>query len=400
MAMDEIDFDHHAPDFNERKYALYREMRGKCPVAHSPAHDGYWLLSRYDEVFAVARNDRVFSSAREVVVPPTNVGRLIPLQSDPPELERYRSLLIPFFAPGNLKRLEPFIDDIVERSIDGFIERGEADVVTELANPVPSSTTMALLGLDPGDWRVFADPIHAGSYSRPGTPENDAATRDIQAFSERIVAEVDARIAEPRDDMISALLAGDYRGAATTREEVIDLVRMVIFGGMDTVMAALSNIFVALGQRPDLRDRLVVDRGLIPKAVEEFLRYDAPVQGFARTVTEDTEVGGQPIAEGETVFMLWASANRDAAVFGDDAEELLLDRTPNRHMTFGIGAHRCLGSTLARIELRIVLEQVLERLPDFTVALDRIVEADTIGIVFGRRKVPITFTPGRRRQAG
>ncbi|MEQ8700826.1 MAG: cytochrome P450, partial [Bauldia litoralis] len=116
--------------------------------------------------------------------------------------------------------------------------------------------------------------------------------------------------------------------------------------------------------------------------------------------TEDTEVGGQPIAEGETVFMLWASANRDAAVFGDDAEELVLDRTPNRHMTFGIGAHRCLGSTLARIELRIVLEQVLERLPDFTVALDRIVEADTIGIVFGRRKVPITFTPGRRRQAG
>ncbi|MCB1489354.1 MAG: cytochrome P450 [Bauldia sp.] len=397
--MDEIDFDHHAPDFNEKKYALYREMRGRCPVAHSASHGGYWLLSRYDDVFEVARNDRVFSSAREVVVPPTNVGRLIPLQSDPPELERFRSLLIPFFAPGHLKTLEPFIEDVVARSIDAFIERGEADIVTELANPVPSSTTMELLGLDPSEWRVFADPIHAGSYSRPGTPENAAATKAIQAFSERIVNEVDARIAKPRDDMISSLLASDYRGVATTREEVIDLVRMVIFGGMDTVMAALSNIFVALGRRPDLRDRLAADRALLPKAIEEFLRYDAPVQGFARTVTEDAEVGGEAIAAGDTVFMLWASANRDAAVFGDTAEELVLDRTPNRHMTFGIGAHRCLGSTLARIELRIVLDQVLDRIPDFEVSLDEVVEADTIGIVFGRRKVPITFTPGSRRRA-
>lgn len=395
--MKEIDFDHHAPDFNARKYELYETMRAGCPVAHSAAHGGYWLLSRYDEVFEVARDDRTFSSAREVVVPPTNVGKLIPLQSDPPELERYRGLLIPYFTPAALRRLEPFVRGIVDRSIDGFIARGHADIVAELANPVPSSTTMELLGLDPADWHVFADPIHAGSYSRPGSPENVAATREITAFSRRIEDEVDARIAHPRDDMISGLLAARTRdGTATTREEVIDLVRMVIFGGMDTVMAAVSNIFVALGERPDLRARLRDEPALIPSAVEEFLRFDAPVQGFARTVTRDVEIAGQPIAAGETVFMLWASANRDAAAFGETAGELVLDRTPNRHMTFGIGAHRCLGSTLARIELRIVLEQVFARLPDFRVDLDRVVEADTIGIVFGRRAVPIAFTPGQR----
>ena len=394
--MTDIDFDHHAPDFNGKKYELYRRMRRECPVAHSAAHGGYWLLSRYEEVFQAARDDSTFSSAREVVVPATNVGRLIPLQSDPPELERYRGLLIPFFTPKAAKNLEPFIRDVVDRSIDGFVERGEADIVADLANPVPSSTTMALLGLDPADWRMFADPIHAGSYSRPGTPENQAATRDIQAFSRRIEAEVHARAEAPREDMISALLASEYQGARTSRDEVVDLVRMVIFGGMDTVMAATSNIFVALGQRPDLQARLAADRSLVPTAIEEFLRFDAPVQGFARTVTSGTLLDGQPIAAGETIFMLWASANRDEAVFGANSEELVLDRSPNRHMTFGIGAHRCLGSTLARIELRIIMERVFERLPDFRVVLEEVREADTIGVVFGRRKVPITFTPGPR----
>jgi cytochrome P450 len=394
--MNDIDFDHHAPGFNESKYRRYEEMRSRCPVAHTAAQGGYWLLSKYDDVFQVARDDKTFSSAREVVVPPTNVGKLSPLQSDPPELERYRSLLIPFFTPANVKRLEPFIREIVDRSIDGFIERGRAEIVSELANPVPSATTMELLGMDPSEWRVFADPIHAGSYSRPGTPENLAATAEIQAFSRKIVDEVDARIASPRGDMISALLASDYRGRMTTRAEVIDLVRMVIFGGMDTVMAAIGNVFVQLGRHPELHARLKRERALLPTAIEEILRYDAPVQGFARTVTCPASVGGQAFDAGDTVFMLWASANRDEAVFGETAGELVIDRTPNRHMTFGIGAHRCLGSSIARAELRIVMERVFDRLPDFTVDLEGVVEADTIGIVFGRRKVPITFPPAAK----
>ncbi len=395
--MKEIDFDHHAPDFSARKYDLYETMRAECPVARSAAHGGYWLLSRYDEVLAVARDDATYSSAREVVVPPTNVGKLVPLQSDPPELNRYRALLIPYFNPAAMERIAPFVRAIVDRSIDAFIERGEADIVAELANPVPSSTTMHLLGMDPADWRVFADPIHSAGYSRPGSPENLAATEEIVAFSKRLEDEVDARIAAPRDDMISGLIAARSRdGRQTTRQEVVDLVRMVIFGGMDTVMAAVGNIFVALGHRPDLQGRLRDEPALIPAAVEEFLRYDAPVQGFARTVTRDVEICGQPIPAGDTVFMLWASANRDEAAFGADAGDLVLDRTPNRHMTFGVGAHRCLGAPLARVELRIVLEQVFARLPDFRVDLDGVVEADSIGIVFGRRKVPIRFTPGPR----
>jgi cytochrome P450 len=394
--MKQIDFDHHAPDFNETKYEKYREMRGRCPVAHSPAHGGYWVLAKYEDVARVARDDKTFSSAREVVVPPTNVGKLIPLQSDPPELTRYRALLNPFFTPEAIKKLEPFIRQTVDDAIDGFIERGEADIVAELANPVPSSTTMKLLGMDPTEWRIFAEPIHRGGYSRPGSSENKAATVEINAFTQKIVDEIDARATTPRDDMISALLASEYEGRKTTRQEVIDLVRMVIFGGMDTVMAATSNIFVQLGRHTELHKRLREDRSILVTAIEEFLRYDAPVQGFARTVTEDATIGGCPIKAGETVFMLWACANRDEAVFGENADQLVIDRTPNRHMTFGVGAHRCLGSTMARIELRITMERVLDRFPDFQVQLDKVVEAETIGIVFGRRKVPVTFTPGKR----
>jgi cytochrome P450 len=394
--MKQIDFDHHAADFNESKYEKYRDMRGRCPVAHSPAHGGYWVLAKYDDVARVARDDKTFSSAREVVVPPTNVGKLIPLQSDPPELTRYRALLNPFFTPEALKKLEPFIRETVDRAIDTFIERGHADIVAELANPVPSSTTMKLLGMDPSEWRVFAEPIHRAGYSRPGSPENRAATAEVNAFTQKIVDEIDARAKNPRGDMISLLLASEYEGRKTTRQEVIDLVRMVIFGGMDTVMAATSNIFVQLGRHPQMHARLREDRSILVTAIEEFLRYDAPVQGFARTVTEDVAIGGCPIKAGETVFMLWACANRDEAVFGANSDDLVIDRTPNRHMTFGVGAHRCLGSTMARIELRITMERVLDRFPDFQVQLDKVVEAETIGIVFGRRKVPVTFTPGKR----
>jgi cytochrome P450 len=397
--MDDIDFDHHAPGFSATNAERYREMRKRCPVAHSSAHGGFWVLSRYDDVLRVARDDKTFSSAREVVIPPTNVGRLIPLQSDPPELGRYRGLLSPFFSPAALKKLEPFIAEVVDRCIEAFIERGHADIVAELANKVPSSTTMKLLGLNPAEWRVFADPIHAGSYSRPGTPENKAATKEIQAFTRKIVEEVNARVTQPRDDMISTLLASEYQGRKTSVDEVIDLVRMVIFGGMDTVMAALSNIFVQLGRNPDIQARLRSDRALIVPAIEEFLRYDAPVQGFARTVTADAVIGGQTLKAGETVFMLWASANRDEAVFGETCDRLVIDRTPNRHMTFGMGAHRCLGSTLARIELRVVLEAVFDRIPDFQVRFNDVIEADTVGIVFGRREAPIAFTPSAKRFA-
>jgi cytochrome P450 len=397
--MSDTDFDHNSPEMVHGLYQAYGELRGKCPVAHSSAHGGFWVISRYEDVFQVARDDVTFSSQRSGLVPPTDVGRLLPIQADPPDLERYRALLNPYFTPKAAAALEPFIRQTTDWAIDQFIELGQADLVMELANPVPATATMHLLGLDPAGWRVFAEPLHEVMYSLAATPENKAAQAKVADFTAKLVEEIDARAARPRDDMISALLASEYKGTRTTREEVIDLVRMVIFGGMDTVVAALSNVFIQLGKHPEIRARLLADRELLQPAIEEFLRYEAPIQGFARYVTRDTTIGGQAIKAGETVFMLWGSANRDEKAFGDTSAQLVIDRQPNRHLTFGIGGHRCLGSTMARIEMRVVLERVLDRLPDFAIEWDGVVHAQTVGSSYGRPNVPARFTPGPRHGA-
>jgi cytochrome P450 len=178
-------------------------------------------------------------------------------------------------------------------------------------------------------------------------------------------------------------------------QEAEDLAVMVLIGGVDTTMASLSTAFLRLHRDHATRQRLIDDPSLIPAATEEFLRIDPPVQGFARSVMADAVVGGQPMAAGETLFMLWGSANRDPDAF-PDPDRLDIDRAPNRHLTFGIGGHRCLGATLARLEMRIVLEEVLKRLPDFSIDEAAVEYPDTIGIVNGIVREPATFTPGAR----
>lgn len=385
-----VTFDHHAASFVSDHERAYAELRAGHPVSYTLAHGGFWIISKYEDVFNAARDDATFSSAREVVIPATEVGRLIPLQSDPPDLDRYRGILSPHFTPKSLALVSDFAQRRIDHCLDAIECNGGGDVVQMLANPVPSSMTMFLLGLDPDEWRVFADPIHVSSYSTPGTAENTAARNAVTSFTEIIEHEVDDRILHPRDDMISKILATEWEGERTTRQEAIDLVRMVIFGGMDTVMAAISNIFVRLGQSQSVQGELRRDPSLIPNAVEEFLRIDAPVQGFARTLTADAEIAGETVNAGETVFMLWASANRDEAVFGSDASSLDIRRSPNRHMTFGVGGHRCMGSTLARMELRAVLEKAFQRFSNIQVDLSQVQSPPTIGIVNGHRVVPIS----------
>jgi cytochrome P450 len=385
--MTTVDFDHHAPDFRERAPEIYARLREECPVAFTANHGGFWVVSRYDDVFAAAQDQATYSSAFSVVVPPTDVGFLPPLEVDSPDLERYRRMTARFFAPHAVNQIEPSIRATTERAIDRFIDRGRAELVAELANPVPAITTMQLLGMEPDAWHCFAEPIHDASYAPPGSPLFLDAVERIGGFTDRIAAEIDSRIDSPRDDMISQLLAD---GSAPTRDEVIGLVRMVIFGGMDTVSATMSNVFVRLGRDRDLRGRLIQEPELIPAAVEEFLRLDPPIQGFSRKVRHPCSLAGQQLDPGEVVFLLWASANRDESVF-DRPEELLLDRSANRHMAFGVGPHRCQGSTLARAEMQIMLTALLERLPDYELIEEGVVPPATIGIANGWMAVGVRF---------
>lgn len=386
-------FDHHTSAFAADPWSTYRELRAGCPVAWSDVYDdGFWVVSRYADVQSVAMDDVTFSSDREVVLPATRVGRIIPLNADPPDLTRFRHLLNPWFARPATEAMAPRIRQFATQQIDSFIESGVCDLVVDLANPVPAMTTLELMGLPVEEYRAFAEPIHQSSYHRAGHPERDASIAKIGGLRGRMRDELAARSRAPREDLLGALVTAQAAGTIDA-QEAEDLAVMVLIGGVDTTMASLSTAFLRLHRDHALRRRLIDDPSLIPAATEEFLRIDAPVQGFARSVMTDTTIGGQPMAAGETLFMLWGSANRDPDVFADP-DRLDIDRAPNRHLTFGIGGHRCLGATLARLEMRIVLEEVLRRLPDFCIDEAAVEYPDTIGIVNGIVREPASFTPG------
>ena len=387
-----VRFDHHSADFAHDPWSVYDGLRA-ARVAYSETYGGFYVLSRYEDVWAAARDDETFSSDREVVLPATGVGRLIPLNADPPDLQRYRSALFPYFTQRAAEAMAPDIRRFTTTIIDAFIEAGRCDLITDLAAPVPAMTTLELMGLPPGDWAILAEPLHDLIAYPTDHPNHESARDGVWAIRERFAAEVAERVADPRDDMVTHLLGLEGEGEGTlSRNEVVDLLMMVTIGGFDTTMAAIGSALLYLDQHHDERRRLAADSDLLPAAVDEFLRFEAPVQGFARTVTRDIKIGGCPIPAGETVFLLWGSANRDPEVF-DRADEMLLDRQPNRNLTFGVGGHRCLGVHLARVEMRVVLEETLRRLGDYSVSHDEVRWPRSVGILYGRAHIPATFTP-------
>ena len=385
-----VRFDHHSGDFARDPWSIYEGLRS-ARVAYSETYGGFYVLSRYEDVYAAARDDETFSSDREVVLPATGVGRLIPLNADPPDLQRYRSALFPYFTQRAAEAMEPDIRRFTTKTIDAFIGAGRCDLVTDLAAPVPAMTTLELMGLPPEDWAIVAEPLHDHIAYPTGHPIHESAREGVWAIRQRFAGEVAERAIEPRDDMITHLLGLEGEGTLS-RDEVVDLLMMVTLGGFDTTMAAIGSALLYLSQHPDERRRLAADPDLLPPAVDEFLRFEAPVQGFARTVTRDIEIGGCPIPAGETVFLLWGSANRDPETF-DRPDEMILDRQPNRHLTFGVGGHRCLGSHLARVEMRVVLAEALQRLGDYTILHDEVRWPQSVGILYGRAHIPATFTP-------
>jgi len=389
------DFDQDSAAFAADPWSKYDELRTRCPVAHTDAHGGFWVVSKYRDVVRVAKDDLTFSSVPTTVIPDSGVYNLIPLQSDPPDLQRYRAALLPFFTPKAMQEYVPHIREFTTGCIDAFVEKGHCDLVTELANPVPSMTALQIIGFDPADWHDFAGPLHQLSYFADGSAERNQALEDIARIDGRIEMAIGERRRQPRDDAITRLVEYEQGGVAFTDRELHGLVKMLVFGGLDTTMASMSNALLYLAEYPQQRQRLIDTPALIPGAIEELLRYEAPVHAFARNVTTDTIVGDQPVQAGEKVYMLWASANRDPEQF-ERPDDVDFERRPNRHLTFGIGGHRCLGAPLARLEMKIMLEEVLRRLPDFRIDPESVRHPVTVTIIWGRTSLPAIFTPSTK----
>lgn len=400
----EIDFDHHSKDYADRWREISDENIAKCPVAHTSAHGGFWLLSDYDKVSSAARDDATFSSYHDVtgdtndyegiVIPPSPILQ-VPIELDPPEFTDYRRLLNPLFSPAVAAALESEVRKLAAEAMDRFCESGHGDLVNDFGSPVPSVITMKMLGLPAEDGERYADAIHKVTYM---TPDADGYSDVLQDFFELLteLAElIVVRRAEPQDDIISKLTQAEINGALLDDEQISSVCTLVIAGGVDTTTSLFAETLVWLEQNPDAKRRLIDEPELMPQAIEEFLRFFTPQQMLARTATCDVVIGDAEIKEGERVMLSWAAANRDPEIF-EDPQELILDRSPNRHTTFGLGAHRCLGSNLARMQLRVLLNEVLTRIPDYAVDHETAKPYPSIGVVNGWIALPSTFTPSPR----
>ena len=384
-------FDHHDPGFAEDPFAVYEALREHCPVAHTDAHDGFWVVSRYRDVAAIARDDDTFLSSKGITIPASPTVT-IPIDLDPPEFFLFRKLLQPLFSPSAVARLEPAIRAIATELVDEVIEDGRCDIHDALAKPLPAMMTFRMLGFPPEVWRDYVDSMEAPPETEE---ERQAAMTGFSRFFNVINEIMEARRREPKEDIVSFLLGAEVEGRPLTQDEINGVINLILAGGLLTTTDAIGNALIYLERDREARRRLIEEPELMPSAIEEFLRYEAPVTALCRTTSRDTEIGGQKLRAGERVMMLWASANRDEGEFANP-NEVILDRHPNRHVAFGVGIHRCLGSNFGRLEFRIALEEVLLRMPDYTIQLDEIRPSKDVGTTYGRLAIPMTFTPGPR----
>jgi cytochrome P450 len=389
----DTDLDHHSPYFRENNYAIMKDLQQRCPVAHSSSWGGFWMFTDYDACKAAAHDPELFSSDMRKGVP--QAGQpfpLIPIDIDPPLLLDYRRIVLPWFSKIAADKMAGEIRQLVDEMVDAFIESGEADLSSQLTTPVPARIILRVLGFDDTRWADWVGWVHNMVHDRAHSPE--LALAAVMAIAGETAKEVAARRSAPTDDLMSALMAAEVAGRPLSDDELLGFVMLLMLGGMDTTSGLTGNTLVELDRDPALRERLRSQPELVPEATEEFLRHDTPSQGLSRYVTRDAEFRGRHLKEGDRVLLMYAAANRDPAVF-DHPDEIDLDRPHYRHMAFALGAHRCLGSNLARLMFQIMITTVLERIPDFRIS-GELVRYPDAGDVYGVQHLPVSFTPGPR----
>ncbi len=360
------DWQPYDPSFRKDPFPVYERFRGECPVGWVDAHDGFWAVSRYEDVFRVALDPETFCSSRGIAIPPMEYdGRALPMESDPPEHTALRSILARELSRDAVAAREPMVRGAARRLLADISEAGAAEFSERFAKPLPTTVICKLLGIEGdaaqmGDLQAWTEEI---VYERKDAASARRASDSIVAFFNELIPR---RREKPGSDFISRLLAAEVEGAPLSGRQVMDFCWFLLIAGLDNTAFTIRNLLLQIGANDALRERLLREPARIPEAVEEVLRLYSPVWGIARTATRDTEISGQPIAAGERVMMLFASADRDGEQF-PEPDRFVLGRKPNRHLAFGVGKHRCLGLHLARLEIRVAVEEVLRHLPDYRV---------------------------------
>jgi cytochrome P450 len=379
------DFDHLDPRWINDPFPIWDEMRRTCPIAHTERFMGVYFPSRYEDVRAVAYDTEHFSSRRVVVreTPPPRIPAP-PITSDPPEHRPARMVLLPPFTPDAMKKLEPRARALCNELIDKFAGRGTADAAVEYAQEIPVRVIAHMLGLPESDGDLYRKWIKM--ILEDGITDIGAVVEASTEMQHYFMHHAHERMERPGDDLISYLNAVEFQGQKLSPENVIGSLRLLLIAGIDTTWSGIGSCIWHLAKTPGDRRRLVREPSLLPTAIEEFLRAFAPVT-MAREVVKETSINGCTFKPGQMVLLSFPAACRDPEVF-PDADKVIIDRKENRHAAFGLGIHRCVGSNLARMEMTIAVEELLKRIPEFS--LDGEVTWSE-GTVRGPRKLPIRF---------
>jgi cytochrome P450 len=380
----------HSPDFYAGDpYPAYKELRASAPVCWNDGTD-FWALLRYDDIRYVSTNPDKFSSTKGITIPdpvmpnPVQEGNLI--FTDPPRHRQLRKLINTGFTRRQVATLEPKVREIVYGILDEMRPGSTHNFAEELAAPLPTRMIAELLGAPPEDWTQFRRWSDACTGNADPEIELDSlvAVGELFEYFQQLIA---ARRAEPRQDMLSVLTTAEVDGAQLSDDDLLNFAFLLLVAGNETTRNLIALGTLALIEHPGETAKLIADPTLIPAAVEEMLRWTSPVTHMARTATTDIEIRGQQIREGDTVVMLYGSANRDEDIFGSDAEDFKVARNPNPHIAFGCGEHSCIGSQLARLEARVFFEVLLGRYP----ALELVGDVDRMRatMVPGVKRMPV-----------
>jgi cytochrome P450 len=372
---------------------VWDDLRAQCPIAHSDRWGGSWMPTRYDDVQRFAQDHAHFSSSDVGVLtftdeerppPPVEIP-LPPIDADQPDHTWTRRLMLPWFSHARVAEYEPFTRELCNRLIDGFIDQGSADAAGDYARQIPVRVISLVLGVPDemadtftGWVQDFLEFAH----------EEARATRGRDALTLYLLEQLEYRRSNPGDDLMSALLHTEVEGKPVDDLVIMGMAALTLIAGVDTTWSGIGSAMLHLATNPQDVKRLIDEPEIMPLAIEELLRAYSPVT-MARIATDDIEVGGCPIKAGDKVLMNFPGANRDPDVF-DRPDEVILDRAHNRHVAFGAGIHRCAGSNLARMEMRVAVETWIERIPEF-----RLAEGGEVtwagGQVRGPRQVPVVF---------
>lgn len=357
-----------SPDVADDPHHIYRRIRQECPVARATMGDHpVVLVSRYDDVHWALRHPEHFTSAGGSL----NLGEqpLIPLEFDPPEHTKYRRLLSPQFSPREINKLEPEVRRIVRGLIEDVAAKGSCDFHGDVATPLPSQMFLALMGLPEEDlprflqWRddSIRPDVEVGDFEGAQRIRTQTA-HDITEYFRGAIARCRQ---SPSDSLLSRIVQSTIDGRTLSDSELLGISHLLLLGGLDTVTATLDCMVTFLATHPEYRRQLVEDPAVIPSAVEELLRWMTPVMVIPRSIKEDVEMGGIQLQAGDGVMLVIGAANDDESEFSDPGVDF--GRRPNRHVAFGGSNHSCLGIHLARLELRVTLEELHRRIPDYRI---------------------------------